>query len=990
MLPVVCNILCRISPEAIYAFTSSSYSIQYFSHFSCSICDVVANPLDWSLNPVNCNDGNNCTYTDVCAKRDYAHPISGTNNVCGGTAYSCPRAPDEIALALMTCSNSSQCDGNGGCFIVPKPRGTLCLNVTDVDLCMPISWCNGYQAQCPAVTRTVPVITPGLVSLAAINGSADVTDAPNRYPLQPALLPVADLGSPYLDVLPLRGVGWGVTCGWIEYASGFYVSDPTDSQCNVTRAILRSRPPIGYSNKSSTLQLLTLDDPDNPVVDGSLLRVVMRGRNTDGISLDSCTDLIVVDSTRPNAGSVRNVHPDLPKAPEPAYHYGMSLAFTALGFSEDQPASTWSSLLKVEYMVAAYPLDSSLPSYWAFAPTMVGFSRSVVTPIVPDATRYQVFVRGYNRAGLASAWAQAADVTIDRSGPVANGSVRDGGYVNTQTAPLTLDWEGVFSDLQSGIGYYEIGWGTARGGDDIVTHFRVEANVTSYTYPFSWSWKNGVRYFGFVRAFSGSGANVTVVTAGQKIDTSPPVNVVITDPSMTRYDQLTLKYTYQEAESVFQSVNITVSTLPSGVKGDVFAGSFTGGAYIASASFPLNYSNLTHRQKVSACITLQNAAQLWSQIVCKSIFIDRQLPTVPAVYAMGPSQVDRSYAAPGTSGRKWKIAWKGCSNDLSSITRYELQITTNGVNGTSLWAPYQPGPDPSPGPGALEVYPWTPWGLNLYAEVSGLPMMPGWSYWPSVRCYTGTGLVNSTTGASQVVDYTPPVPVALAIGTNPYSSQRWTSSSTSITASFIVRDPESQLRALSYAIGTCGAYARLEDNVKPYSSLYVNYNNTVTATGLALSNGVDYCVTIKVQNVVADLLPSTFTSPPIRVDLSPPVQLDVVRDGYAVSRYHDVDYASDQYLVSGSWAGSFDDFQSGIASYAWCGGFSPGRCDLFNQFRSTLSSVLRETVIGGYSDKLFRTSSVVSSISHPFRPYRRTSATVLCNTAGSPTLTVRT
>src|SRR5262249_35006228 len=57
-------------------------------------------------NGTGCNDGQACTYNDVC-----------TNGGCGGTSR--PRPP-------TMCQASSACDGSGGCLVVNKPDTTPC------------------------------------------------------------------------------------------------------------------------------------------------------------------------------------------------------------------------------------------------------------------------------------------------------------------------------------------------------------------------------------------------------------------------------------------------------------------------------------------------------------------------------------------------------------------------------------------------------------------------------------------------------------------------------------------------------------------------------------------------------------------------------------------------------------------------------------------------------------------------------------------------
>src|SRR4029079_11967435 len=61
-------------------------------------------------NGTGCNDGNNCTRTDVC-----------TNGNCGGTAYSCP-----IPGPGHRECQSNTCNGSGGCTLMNINQGQSC------------------------------------------------------------------------------------------------------------------------------------------------------------------------------------------------------------------------------------------------------------------------------------------------------------------------------------------------------------------------------------------------------------------------------------------------------------------------------------------------------------------------------------------------------------------------------------------------------------------------------------------------------------------------------------------------------------------------------------------------------------------------------------------------------------------------------------------------------------------------------------------------
>jgi hypothetical protein len=457
---------------------------------ACAVCDVVANPFGWTLNPVDCSDGQACTYDDQCVLVDALDEarLPVKMPVCRGQPYVCPRdTGDTIAARAMTCTLRSDCDGDNGCLTVPQPAGILCYNISARDVCMPPSFCDGVSPSCPAVTRNVPIVTAGAMTLVVLDATKG-EDEPERYQLQPAAMPLAAGGSPYTHVLPVAATGWTTTCGWIEFAAGYYtVPDDSAGQCDVRKAVIRARPAPGLGGNRSNIMLVPLDDARYPVVDGTLVQLVVRTRNTDGIEKDACyPGAIVMDASRPLAGNVTNLHPDFPgRVLNPTHHYAATLAFTVAGFREEQAVSTWGGQLKYEYMVAAYPVDARVPSYWAVRTTPIGFATTAFTTLVEDATRYVVFVRAYNRAGLASAWAQGADVTIDRSAPRVLGEVTDMGWASGQLSPLTLQWAGVFAEGASPIDRFEVGWGTQRGNDNVVRYMALPPNQTSLVFGFN-------------------------------------------------------------------------------------------------------------------------------------------------------------------------------------------------------------------------------------------------------------------------------------------------------------------------------------------------------------------------------------------------------------------------------------------------------------------------------------------------------------------------
>ena len=77
------------------------------SHPGCQTCAPLTSISSWTNQPdtTKCDDGNACTYNDVC-----------TSGVCGGTSYTCSAQDCRIAT----------CNGNGTCTYTQASAGTSC------------------------------------------------------------------------------------------------------------------------------------------------------------------------------------------------------------------------------------------------------------------------------------------------------------------------------------------------------------------------------------------------------------------------------------------------------------------------------------------------------------------------------------------------------------------------------------------------------------------------------------------------------------------------------------------------------------------------------------------------------------------------------------------------------------------------------------------------------------------------------------------------
>ena len=504
---------------------------------------------------------------------------------------------------------------------------------------------------------------------------------------------------------------------------------------------------------------------------------------------------------------------------------------------------------------------------------------------------------------------------------------------------------------ESGIGSYEVGWGTTRGSDNLIPFISVPANVTAYTAPFAHRWRAGVTVFGSIRARSRSGANTTVTARGQRLDTTPPNTPVLTGPMTTvspfrlvsRFDWLRLAYSALDPESavVAAALNITAGRLPGGppVFAGVIAGSVGSGVDVQLPTA----GAMTNAANIHVCVRVMNEASLWSAETCGVFGIDRAVPSIASVRVIVPGQsmLRNESASAMNRSQCLSFEWSGCSSEFG-IDRYELRITSNANNTVAAgpnaairrqW-PMVPGPDPAPGPGVYEELPWQSQSLRLTASNVCLSWTPGVSYYASVRCVTGSGLVAEASSPSIVLDPTPPGTGVAGFGEGPTRQRRWVAALNHPLPLFWALDEtESRVTSATWAIGTgCGrnSSSRQED-MRAFEVARVPNPGAaaITAVGVILNDGGTYCVTIRASNAAG--WTAVIVSDSVSVDLSPPFVVPgaVVRDGADRGPLEDADFAGGNCsAVAASWSGVFADRESVIVEYAWCVGSAPGACDV--------------------------------------------------------------
>lgn len=208
-------------------------------------------------------------------------------------------------------------------------------------------------------------------------------------------------------------------------------------------------------------------------------------------------------------------------------------------------------------------------------------------------------------------------------------------------------------------------------------------------------------------------------------------------------------------------------------------------------------------------------------------------------------------------------------------------------------------------PGASDVVPWTSAGTNTGITHTGLSLVDGQTYYFAVQSrvsadpWSGSGVSDGI-----MVDASAPTtPIVTDDG-------QYTSSLDSLHATWTSSDPQTGIAQYQYAIGTSSGGT----DVVGWTS--VGTNSSVTKTGLTLSEGATYFMSVKALNG-AGLWSIVGSSDGITVEASAPTTPVLTDDG---------EYTSSQDTLHATWASS--DPHSGIAEYQYAIGTTAGATDV--------------------------------------------------------------
>ncbi|MBI3183425.1 MAG: hypothetical protein HYZ28_14905, partial [Myxococcales bacterium] len=283
-----------------------------------------------------------------------------------------------------------------------------------------------------------------------------------------------------------------------------------------------------------------------------------------------------------------------------------------------------------------------------------------------------------------------------------------------------------------------------------------------------------------------------------------------------------------------------------------------------------------------------NGAALTATATSDGVTVDTSGPPLSLVNDGAAADIDFQ-----TSAAVLEANWAGASDPESGTVKYEWAIGTT-VGGT-------------------EVQAFVDVALSTSASATGLTLTSGAKYYVTVRATNGAGLVTLLSSDGVTVDTSGPPLSQVNDGSG--ADIDFQTSVTAIDANWAgASDPESGTVKYEWAIGTSAGGTEVQGFVD------VALSTSVSATGLTLTSGAKYYVTVRATNGAG--LTTVVTSDGVTPDFSGPAG-GAVRDGTAA----DVDVQSSASTIDANWD-PFGDAESGIAKYEWAIGTFTGGSDI--------------------------------------------------------------
>jgi hypothetical protein len=470
---------------------------------------------------------------------------------------------------------------------------------------------------------------------------------------------------------------------------------------------------------------------------------------------------------------------------------------------------------------------------WASAGTATAITRTGLS--LMSGTTYYISVKAENGAGLQSA-VRSSDgvcVRLNASSPVIacvnDGFGADEDMVTSQTT-LAANWA-ASADSGFVIAAYWYSLGYTPGADDAISWKTV--NLSTYVIRTNLTLVDGVTYYFNIRAVNAAGTQ-SAVTSSDGIcarlgDTSTPSTGA---PAAVAYvnDGFGADVDITTSEAILAANWGTVS----GAAKYWYSMGYTPGADDAISWKTVNLSTCVVRTNLVLKngvlyyfnVRVENAAGVQSAVTSsdgvRAVLSDTTAPsTVATVNDGGTTDSDVT-----TSNTTLSATWTASTDAESGIAAYWYSIGT-AAGGTS-------------------VVGWTSVGTETSMARTGLSLMRGTTYYISVKAENGIGLQSAARSSDGLCvipnDTTAPAAVA-SVNDGTGTDLDVTASLTTISVNWTASsDAESGIAEYWYSIGTTPGGT----DTAGWAS--AGTATTVTRTGLSLTNGTAYYVSVKAEN----------------------------------------------------------------------------------------------------------------------------------------------
>jgi len=136
---------------------------------------------------------------------------------------------------------------------------------------------------------------------------------------------------------------------------------------------------------------------------------------------------------------------------------------------------------------------------------------------------YFVIVRATDYVGFTTE-SLSAGVTIDTTPPIKSDVKVDvGGKYHLSTESISTNWQGLYSDMESGIHHYEWSVGTKPGFADVMPFTATTSEEAESDQSKDLGLIEGHFYFVSVKAYNGAGLSTITSSWATIVDSSPPI-----------------------------------------------------------------------------------------------------------------------------------------------------------------------------------------------------------------------------------------------------------------------------------------------------------------------------------------------------------------------------------------------------------------------------------------------------------------------------------